>query len=127
MRRNLFLGVMGLLCLGVAGCGSSKCVVTGITVSPASGTANHTAGAPGNQQAFNAFLNNGGCVAPGGGTLARLTDVVWSSSDPTAVSVSNTAGATYGVATCLSAASSVTITATEASRNFTGIATLACQ
>jgi hypothetical protein len=118
---------MGLLCLGVSGCGSSKCVVAGITVSPASGTANHMAAAPGNQQAFNAFLKMTGCVGPQPGALARLTDVVWSSSDPAAATISNVADSTYGVATCLNAASSVTITATEASRNFTGTATLVCQ
>jgi hypothetical protein len=128
MLRSALSGLLLLLSVTVIGCGSTPCKVTAISISPSTATIDHTSPAPGNQQAFSAFPNHNGCAALGV-FLARYTDAVWSSSDPTDAPISNTAGSTYGVATCLNAVNApVTITATRTSSGQTllGKATLTC-
>jgi hypothetical protein len=78
----------------------------GVSVSPNTATADHTAAPPDNQQqffAFNSFPIKQGCAAI---TAAILNNVTWSTSDPGDVSISNTQGSTYGVATCINAVGS---------------------
>lgn len=127
-RFALFSLLLAVVSVTAIGCGSSSCKVTAITISPSAATIDHTSPAPGNQQPFSAFPNNNGCAAPGV-FLARYTDAAWSSSDPTNAPISNSAGATYGVATCLNAVNGpITITATRTSSGQTlvGKATLTC-
>jgi hypothetical protein len=129
MLRSALSGLLLLLSVTAIGCGSSRCKVTAISITPSTATIDHSSPAPGNQQAFNAFTNNNGCAAPGVFLVVRYTDAVWSSSDPTDAPISNMAGATYGVATCLNAINGpVTITATRTSSGQTlvGKATLMC-
>ncbi len=94
--------------------GAADCGPVGVSVSPNTATADHTAAQPGNQQqfvAFNSFPIKQGCPAI---TAAILNNVTWSTSDPGNVSISNTQGPTCGVATCINSVSSaVTITATQ--------------
>ena len=103
---------LAALCAGCGGRSSSDCVVTGIGISPDPASADHLAAPPGNNVPFLAFnITAGNCpLAP---TQPRQ-DVIWSVSDPLNVSIGNTAGVDYGVATCKAAASGVTVTATGA-------------
>ncbi len=129
MLRFALSGLLLILSFASIGCGSTPCKVTAIVVTPSTATIDHTSPAPGNQQAFNAGPNNNGCAAPGVFVITRYTDAVWSSSDPTNAPISNTAGATYGVATCLNAVNGpVTITATRtgSGQTLVGKATLTC-
>ena len=130
--RILTCVCVGLVLIVAVGCGGAPdCGPVGVSVSPNTATADHTAAPPGNQQqffAFNSFPIKQGCAAI---TAAILNNVTWSTSDPGDVSISNTQGSTYGVATCINAGSSpVTITATQSRQGgsaFTGTASLTCK
>jgi hypothetical protein len=130
--RMLACVCIGLVLIVAVGCGgSADCGPVGVSVSPNTATADHTAASPHNQQQFfatNNFPIKQGCAAI---TAAILNKVTWSTSDPGDVSISNTQGSTYGVATCISAVSSpVTITATRprlGGSTFTGTASLTCK
>lgn len=123
---------IGLVLIVAVGCGgAANCGPVGVSVSPNTATADHTAAPPGNQQQFfasNSFPIKQGCAAI---TAAILNNVTWSTSDPGDVSISNTQGSTYGVATCINAVSSpVTITATQPRQGggtFVGTASLTCK
>ena len=134
---SFVLRILECVCIGLGlivavGCGgTADCGPVGVSVSPSTATADHTAAPPGNQQQFfatNNFPLKQGCVAI---TAAILNNVTWSTSDPGDVSISNTQGSTYGVATCINAVSSpVTITATQPRQGggtFTGTASLTCK
>jgi len=123
---------IGLVLIAALGCGGAgDCGPVGVSVSPNTAAADHSTAPPGNQQkfvAFNSFPVKQGCPAI---TAAMLNNVTWSTSDPSDVSISNTQGPTYGVATCINAVSgSVTITATQPQQDggtFTGAASLTCK
>lgn len=113
----------------ILACGDSRiCVIVSLDVSPASATVDHNVASPGNSVQFFAFGQGpNGCGAAG----ASLPDVTWSVSDAAHVSISNTADATFGTATCMHAtASAVTVTATRpatsSSKQIAGTATLTC-
>ena len=130
MSRYAPFGLLLVLSVTAIGCGSSSGKVTAVTISPSTATIDHTSPAPGNQQPFGVFPNNNGCAAPRVLLAVNVTgykDAVWSSSDPTNAPISNTAGATYRVATCLNAVNGpVTITAsrTSSGQTLVGKATL---
>ena len=128
MKITLIFGAL-LLSLAAAGCGGSSshdCNMTGISISPASGSANHSAAAPGNQQQFMASpVLPQGCVPP----PLPFGFATWSVSDPVNVSISNAKDQTNGVATCNGAtAGAITVTASTAVANgtVTGMAKLTC-
>lgn len=118
-----------LLALIASGCGGNTmpdCSLQQITVSPTSATANHLS-SPGNTQQFLAF----GVASPGCAVIqSNLTNVTWSVSDTTNVSISNVHDATFGVATCNAAtAGPVTVTANMPSAkggNIVATAALTC-
>ncbi|MEO6922396.1 MAG: hypothetical protein ABI142_01095 [Bryocella sp.] len=112
MRFLLLLVCCGVLC----GCGSSNSVCTydlTYTASPATATKSHLSAAPDNQQQFTAQViatPPTGCTAKG---YTARAYAVWTSTDPTNISISNAADATNGLATCTGATSGpVTLTAT---------------
>ena len=115
------------------GCGGSSTpdcgVAVALFVAPASGTADHLAASPGNKVQFvGGNQPPAGCPPP---PVAIRTDLKWTVSDPANVTIGNTQGVDYGVATCNSAtAGAVTVTATGANiRNapITGMAALTCK
>ena len=117
--------------LGCGGVGSSnQCFVTAIKVFPQTATVDHTATPPANSQVFNAFQTGApsGCAF----TQANLQTAVWSVSDTVNASISNShdqSNINFGRATCIKAASSITVTATVPSgngSNVTANATLTC-
>jgi hypothetical protein len=129
----LVLCTSALFLLLVDGCGggTGKCSLSSISVSPATATADHLAVSPTNSQRFLAFGSGlpSGCVS----TQSNLTNVTWSVSDTTNVSISNSQDQTFGAATCLGATSApVTVTATLAAdlhngQSVSGTATLTCR
>jgi hypothetical protein len=128
MLRFALPSLLLFLSLPAIGCGSSRCQVTALNVSPGSAALDHTSAPPANQQSFLALANNNGCLGPGGGTQGA-TDATWSSSDPTDVPIVKTPNRA-GLATCVNQVSGpVTITATTAisGRTVTGRATVTCQ
>jgi hypothetical protein len=121
----------------LAGCGGNSmpnCTVTSLNISPATGSASHLAAPPGNKAMFIGFDNlsalPAGCVMPGAGTQAQRVDLKWTSSDPVNVTVGNTLGVDYGIATCNNTTSGpVTITATgpnAMNATISGTASLTC-
>ncbi len=132
-KLALFAGCLLIAFVSGSGCGSginapADCSLTGVNVTPANATADHAAVPPGNSQQFLAFA-----VLPAGcfSTQGNLTNVTWSVSDPVNITISNTAGATYGQAICTGATSApATVTATAPAGNgktVTGTATLTCK
>jgi len=132
----IFLAILAI-CATVSGCGGRgnppNCIVTALNISPAAATANHVSASPGNQaQFFGTDATN--LLPPGcssvGVTQAMRTDLKWTTSDPANVSIGNTAGVNYGLATCNNAtAAAVTITATGPNANndtIAGTAKLTC-
>ena len=109
-----FLCLPGLLCGCATAPGGGSCTVTTVlAVSPASGTADHSAAAPGNQQKFSAVESfssiTSGCAVP---LVVPVVYPAWTSSDPVDVTVSSAADSTNGLATCVNAAlAPVTLTA----------------
>src|SRR5438128_89478 len=89
--RTLTCVCIGLVLIGAFGCGgAADCGPVGVSVSPNTATADHTAAQPGNQQqfvAFNSFPIKQGCPAI---TAAILNNVTWSTSDPGNVSIRET-------------------------------------
>ncbi len=132
----IFLAIMAISAT-VAGCGGRgnppNCIVGSLNISPATATANHVSASPGNQaQFFGTDATNllpAGCVSVAI-TQAMRTDLKWATSDPASVSIGNTAGVNYGLATCNNAtAAAVTITATGPNANnntIAGTAKLTC-
>lgn len=118
MSNHFKLLVMALLLpLALAGCGGgTDCLISSMNVSPQTTIADHNAPPPGNAQAFKARGSvPEGCASPAGTQTPQvdgLTNVVWSVSDTTKVSISNSHDGTFGVATCLGATSdAVTVVA----------------
>jgi hypothetical protein len=114
-RLGLKAGLLFAALLQVTACGDVKqnCQITGLTVTPATATADHNALAPGNRvQFFAAAQVPKGCVSPA--CVNCVPGLVWSVSDPVNVSIANNANdGTNGTATCLGATNgAVTITAT---------------
>jgi len=132
----LVLSVVSSLLFTCAGCGTgtvnTNCSATGITVSPATGTADHAASAPANsfQFAANNVLPSGcaqaAVIVPGGNAGAT-----WTVSDTVHATISNAKDSTNGTATCIAADSvPITVTATatsSAGQTFTATATLTCK
>ena len=81
------------------------------SVTPATAVADHAAAAPGNQQQFTFPLT----ALPTGCAQAQFMLLpTWVSSDPVNAPISNTPGATFGVATCVGATTvPVTISTTQ--------------
>jgi hypothetical protein len=105
-----------------------RCFITGMNVSPATATIDHTAAPPANSQQFAAFQTSApsGCAF----ALSNLQTVTWTLSDPVNASISNTHDATYGRATCINAAPApITVTGTVPAgngSNVTATAALTC-
>jgi hypothetical protein len=124
--------VFGLVLL--IGCGArtgQNCSFGALSVSPPTGSADHSALSPGNSQQFLAFGTNlpAGCMS----TQSNLLNVTWSLSDVANAKISNSQDATFGVATYTNVApTAITVTATlDASHNsgktVTGTALLMCK
>ena len=119
----VFLAGLGLLGCGTAAPNCDSQLV--FAVSPATGTADHAAKAPGNQQQFQDVGSyraaKPGCAVP---ALAVLQQADWTVSDPVNVSISSAKDGTNGLATCLGATPGpVTVTASGVATT----ATLTCQ
>lgn len=130
----IFLAILAISAAGCGGRGSPpNCLVGSLNISPATATASHVSASPGNQaQFFGADATNllpAGCVSAAI-TQAMRTDLKWSTSDPANVSIGNTVGVNYGLATCNNATTgAVTITATGPNANndtIAGTAKLTC-
>jgi len=132
----IFLAILAMSAT-LAGCGGRgnppNCIVFALNINPATAAANHVSASPGNQaQFFGADATNllpAGCVSTAI-TQAMRTDLKWTTSDPVNVSIGNTVGVNYGLATCNNAtAGAVTITATGPNANndtIAGTAKLTC-
>jgi hypothetical protein len=120
----------------LAGCGggSPDCTVMSLNIGPPTAAANHLAASPGSQAVFVGFDNLGALPSACFGNIAiaqamRL-DLKWTVSDSVNVTIGNTQGVDYGVATCHNAtAGPVTITATGPNAKgatISGTASLTC-
>ena len=115
------------------GCGTSapNCILSGLTVSPASATEDHVAVAPGNQVQFFAspVITAKGCAIA---ACLNCSGQTWTVSDAVNVSISNNA-LDNGMATCLGPTNgAVTVTATapvsaKSSQTVTGTSALTCK
>lgn len=132
-RHNLHpvLPVFFLVIVFIAGCGTSTdcSVAVSLAVAPPTATADHLASSPGNQVSFVASDVPPAFCPPTPGAVR--TDLKWSVSDPVNVTIGNTPGVDYGVATCKNAtAGAVAVTASGTNtRNasISGTATLTCK
>ena len=134
----LCVAFAGLIVMaGTTGCGGTTklaCTTTALNIAPPSATANHAAATPANRAGFSAFnaLNTlpAGCVPLGVATQAQRVDLKWTVSDTANVTIGNTVGVDYGIATCVNAAPApVTVTASgpnEKGVTITGTGTLTC-
>jgi len=123
---SLFLTAIASILLACgSGVSSSSCQITGLNVSPASGTADHTAIAPGNQVQFGVSAKlPQGCVQNFAALLAMAT---WTTSDPVNTNIVNPPNG-YGLVTCVGATPQpATITASLGNGNLSGTATLVCR
>ncbi len=119
------------LLLGCDAVVSVTCFTSGLNVSPASATLDHTALPPANSQLFVAFPQaSSGCVA----ILSNLNTVNWTVSDTLHATIGTTPGASdYGRATCVSASPTpIAVTANlptnlNSGHTATGAATLTCK
>lgn len=141
-HRSLHVSALAVMIFAamqlVMGCGGAvPCsYMNVVTVSPAVGSADHLAVAPGDQQQFSAFsqelptANSSGCAVPN--VIAKLTPT-WTVSDTTNVKISSAQDATNGLATCIGTTKSpVTVTALGAltaggATQTLGTATLTCK
>lgn len=127
----LLLAVLMAVC--GAGCGGTSppdcSVAVALAVAPQTATADHSAAPPGNQISFVGLDMPPASCPPTPG--APRLDLTWSVSDPGNVTIGNTQGVDYGVATCKNAtASPVTVTATGTNKlkmPITGKAMLTCK
>lgn len=103
---------------------TQNCHPTGLAISPATGTADHTAMPPGNQVQYSGMEQ-----APPGCVLPQVLPVLtWTTSDTTNTSITNTPGTTPGTATCLNATPQpATITGSLPDGSLKGTATLTCK
>jgi hypothetical protein len=117
----------------LTGCGGSPdCTVTALSITPPSATASHVAAPPGNKVLFigtdNKSTEPSGCAISQ--VVAIRTDLKWTASDAVNVTIGNTQGVDYGVATCNNATTQpVTITATgpnAKNATISGAASLTC-
>ncbi|HEY6968831.1 MAG TPA: hypothetical protein VJA94_06495 [Candidatus Angelobacter sp.] len=136
--RNAFL-IFCLLFLSLlvvvfhAGCGGTAppdcSVAVGLKVAPQTATADHSAAPPGNQISFVALDMPPASCPPTPG--APRLDLTWSVSDPGNVTIGNTQGVDYGVATCKNAsANPATVTAAGTNKlkmPINGTASLTCK
>lgn len=104
-------------------------VALALAVAPATASADHLAASPGNKVQFVAGDQPPpGCPPTPGPVRA---DLKWTVSDPVDVTIGNTQGVDYGVATCNNAtAGPVTVTATglnSKGATITGTAMLTCR
>jgi hypothetical protein len=128
MNVRLFTFVIAIsLLFAMLGCGSSdpNCLAAGIRVSPLTATADHTLVSPGNKASFYADpIPVRGCGYAQ--MIGSIRNATWSVSDAVNVTISNQNDSTYGVATCVNAASNVTVTATTPDGS-KATATLTCR
>jgi len=115
---------------GCGGVAPPDCsVAAGLAVAPQSASADHLAAPPGNQISFVGSDTPPPSCPPTPG--APRQDLTWSVSDPGHVTIGNTKGVDYGVATCKIATSAVvTVTATGSNKldmSITGNASLTCK
>ena len=116
-----------------AGCGGTSppdcSVAVALAVAPKTATADHSAAPPGNQISFVALDMPPASCPPTPG--APRLDLTWSVSDSGNVTIGNTQGVDYGVATCKNAtANPATVMATGRNKlnmTITGTATLTCK
>ena len=102
---------------------NKDCNPTGLAINPASGTADHTQAAPGNQVQYAGMLQYPtGCAVP-----SVVPVLTWTTSDTTDTSISS--GTTNpGLATCLNVTTQpTTITGTDPTNSLKGTATLSCK
>lgn len=117
----------------LAGCGNPmpNCTPTSLEISPTTATADHLAASPGNKAQFGGFNAPPASCSVIANTAALWTDLKWTSSDPASVTIGNTVGVDYGIATCSNATSGpVTITATgqnDVNATISGTASLTCK
>ena len=125
MKMSLLFLCIAVLNLLAVGCGgrTSSCNITA-TIQPPTATADHSQAPPGNQVQFSTNSTATGTCPSTADTLG-----VWSTSDPSHITISNQAG-TNGLATC------VVATVTPATISNSGLvrgtksytpATLTCQ
>ena len=110
MPLHCWLSLVLVALLLTTGCGHQDCRSIGLSVSPPSATADHTAAAPGNEAQFfaSAVVRNGCATA----ACVNCSGQTWTVSDPGNVSISNNAN-DNGTATCLGTTNgAVTVTAT---------------
>lgn len=134
----LFAGVVSATVFAaLTGCagGSPNCTPTySFEVSPLTGTASHSAAAPGNQLKFTGSQLSSypsGCAEPAVAAATPLGYYAWTVSDPLDVTISSAQDSTNGLATCVNAtAGAVTVTATDVTSpttTLTKTASLTCQ
>lgn len=121
---SLVLVFSAALLLSCGGNTNKDCSPIGLAISPANGTADHTAMAPGNQVQYTGMEQlPPGCVQP---TLIPV--LTWTTSDTTNTSITNTPGTTPGTATCINATPQpATITGSLPDGSMKGTATLTCK
>jgi len=102
---------------------STSCNPTALTISPTTGTADHTALPPGNQVQYSGMLQYpSGCTVP-----AIVPILTWTTSDTTDISITG-GPANPAVATCLNATPQpATITAALPTSGLKGTASLSCR
>lgn len=120
----LLLATAASVLLSCGGNGNStNCATpTALTISPTTGSADHTAVPPGNQVQYSGALQYpAGCVLP-----TILPVLTWSTSDTTDTSIGTPPNA--GLATCLNATpQAATITGSLPGGSLKGTATLSCK
>jgi hypothetical protein len=122
------LGLLAVFLLTFSWGSDKTCQLVGLTVSPATATADHAAVPPANQVQFFAAAK-----VPKGCSIIQCVNCfrqTWSVSDPVKVSISNNAS-DNGTATCLGATNgAVTVSATApvgSNQTVTGTASLTCR
>ena len=129
---NVRLLVLGSVLTILTGCGGTAppdcSIAVALAVAPQSGTADHAAAPPGNQVSF-VGLDMAPASCPPTPGAPRL-DLKWFVSDPN-VTIGNTQGVDYGVATCKNATTgAVMVTASGTNKlkmPITGTAALTCK
>jgi hypothetical protein len=117
------------LTVSCGGSAAPNCALaTALNILPSVATGDHSAAPPANQTQFLGFDQ----LVPGcPPTPSFRTDLKWTVSDPVNVTIGNTPGPSYGVATCVNAtAGPVTVTASGPNiqgATITGTAALTCK
>ena len=127
-KRSLFallvLESTAALLLSCGGSPNQDCSPLGLVISPANGTADHAAVAPGNQVQYSGMEQ----LPPGCAQTALVPILTWTTSDTVNTSITNAPGSTPGTATCISATPQpATITGSLPGGSLKGTATLTCK